>query len=183
MPLHQGQSDAGFQFAQPAVDGGLVYAESLSGGQRAAVARDGYQMAKIAPVDHAPLCTFASRFCSFSAACRNALSVEFFRPYGRKSMHHQSDVKTMIAGLTVGLTRSAQESGMAKLTPLHREVVGGMPIQPEQEIRVLFSTLLPGDVTPYHSHRFPVTVYMLEGTFMLELDGRESLSITAGEVL
>lgn len=98
-------------------------------------------------------------------------------------MHHQSDVKTMIAGLTVGLTRSARESGMAKLTPLHREVVRGMPIQPEQEIRVLFSTLLPGDVTPYHSHRFPVTVYMLEGTFMLELDGRESLSITAGEVL
>ena len=37
-------------------------------------------------------------------------------------MHEKSDVKTMIAGLTVGLTRSAQEIGMAKLTPLHREV-------------------------------------------------------------
>lgn len=97
-------------------------------------------------------------------------------------MHHQSDVKTMIAGLTVGLTRSAQESGMAKLTPLHREVVGGMPTQPEEEIRVLFSTLLPGDVTPYHSHRFPVTVYMLEGIFTLELDGRDAVTVKAGEV-
>jgi quercetin dioxygenase-like cupin family protein len=97
-------------------------------------------------------------------------------------MHHQSDIKTMIAGLTVGLTRSAQESGIAKLTPIHREVVRGMPIQPEQEIRVLFSTLLPGDVTPYHSHRFPVTVCMLEGTFTLELDGREPVAIEAGEV-
>jgi len=97
-------------------------------------------------------------------------------------MHHQSDVKTMIAGLTVGLTRSAQESGMAKLTPLHREVIDGMPTETEQEIRVLFSTLLPGDVTPYHSHRYPVTVHMLEGTFTLELDGREPVVITAGEV-
>lgn len=97
-------------------------------------------------------------------------------------MHHQSDIKTMIAGLTVGLMRSAQESGMAKLTPIHREVVRGMPIQPEQEIRVLFSTLLPGDVTPHHSHRHPVTVYMLEGTFTLELDGREPAAIKAGEV-
>ena len=97
-------------------------------------------------------------------------------------MHHQSDVKTMIAGLTVGLTRSAGESGMAKLTPLHREVVGGMPMLPKQEIRVLSSTLLPGDVTPHHSHRFPVTVYMLEGTFTLELDGREPVAIKAGEV-
>lgn len=98
-------------------------------------------------------------------------------------MHHKSDVKTMIAGLTVGLTRSAQDSGMAKLTPLHREIVAGMPTQAEQEVRVLSATLLPGDITPYHSHRFPVTVYMLEGTFTLELDGRKPLTVKAGEVL
>lgn len=97
-------------------------------------------------------------------------------------MHTKSDVKTMIAGLTVGLTRSAQDSGMAKLTPLHREVVKGMPTVPEQEVRVLVSTLLPGDVTPHHSHRFPVTVYMLEGNFTLELDGREPVEVRAGEV-
>jgi quercetin dioxygenase-like cupin family protein len=71
---------------------------------------------------------------------------------------------------------------MAKLTPLHREVVEGMPRGAEQEVRVLFATLLPGDVTPRHSHRFPVTVYMLEGTFTLALDGREPVAIEAGEV-
>lgn len=97
-------------------------------------------------------------------------------------MHQESDVKTMIAGLTVGLTRSAQDSGMAKLTPLHREVVQGMPIVPEQEVRVLTATLSPGDVTPHHSHRFPVTVYMLEGVFTLELAGRDPVKIKAGEV-
>ena len=96
-------------------------------------------------------------------------------------MHEKSDVSTMIAGLTVGATRSAQETGMAKLTPLHRELVQGMPVLPEQELRVLFATLLPGDVTPYHSHRFPVTVYVTEGRFTLELDDRAPVTIEAGQ--
>jgi quercetin dioxygenase-like cupin family protein len=98
------------------------------------------------------------------------------------AMHEKSDVATMIAGLTVGVTRSAQDRGLAKLLPLHREVVRGMPSAGEQEIRVLFATLMPGDVTPYHRHRHPVTVYMLEGTFTLALEGRPSVDIAAGEV-
>jgi quercetin dioxygenase-like cupin family protein len=97
-------------------------------------------------------------------------------------MHEKSDVGTMTAALTVGVTRSTQDSGMAKLTPLHRETVQGMPVVQDQEIRVLFATLLPGDVTPYHSHRHPVTVYMLEGRFTLELDGRNPVHIEAGQV-
>ena len=96
-------------------------------------------------------------------------------------MHETSNVETMIAGLTVGVTQSAQDSGMAKLTPLHREVVRGMPQMLEQEVRVLFATLLPGDVTPHHSHRHPVTVFVTEGTFTLELEGREPIGIGAGE--
>ena len=97
-------------------------------------------------------------------------------------MHEKSDVETMIAALTVGVTRSAQDKGLARLTPLHREVVRGMPAADEQEIRVLFATLMPGDVTPYHSHRHPVTVYMLEGTFTLELDDRDPVDIDLGQV-
>jgi len=97
-------------------------------------------------------------------------------------MHEKSDVKTMIAALTVGVTRSAQDMGLAKLTPLHREMVRGMPAAIVQEIRVLYATLMPGDVTPYHSHRHPVTVYMLEGTFTLELDNRSPIEIGLGQV-
>lgn len=97
-------------------------------------------------------------------------------------MHEKSDVRTMIAGLAVGVTRSAQDEGLAKLTPLHREMTRGMPTAQDQEIRVLLATLLPGDVTPYHSHRHPVTVHMLEGTFTLELDGRDPVHIEAGQV-
>jgi quercetin dioxygenase-like cupin family protein len=97
-------------------------------------------------------------------------------------MYEKSDIGTMTAALTVGVTRSAQDSGLAKLTPLHRETVQGMPVAQDQEIRVLFASLLPGDVTPYHWHRHPVTVYMLEGTFTLELDGCNPVNIEAGQV-
>ena len=96
-------------------------------------------------------------------------------------MHDISSVETMISGLSVGVTRSAQDSGMAKFTPVLREVVRGMPQMPEPEVRVLFATLLPGDVTPHHSHRHPVTVFVTEGTFTLVLDGREPIAIGTGE--
>jgi quercetin dioxygenase-like cupin family protein len=97
-------------------------------------------------------------------------------------MHEKTDVATMTAALTVGVTQSAHESGMAKLTPLHREVVPRMPVAEAQEIRVLHAVLLPGDVTPYHSHRHPVTVYMLEGVFTLELDGMTPVDIETGQI-
>ena len=96
-------------------------------------------------------------------------------------MHEKTDVSTMTAALAVGVTRSAQDTGMAKLTPLHREVVRGMPVAQDQEIRIIEAVLHPGDVTPHHSHRHPVTVYMLEGTFTLELDDREPVDIEAGQ--
>lgn len=97
-------------------------------------------------------------------------------------MHRTMDVGKAIEGLAVGVTTSAQATGAAKLRVLHREAVAGMPTAVDQEIRVLFARLEPGDRTPYHSHRFPVTVYMLEGTFTLELDGRDTVTVKAGEV-
>jgi len=87
-----------------------------------------------------------------------------------------------IAGLDVGVTTSAKASGMAQLTPLHRQVVGAMPAAEEQEIRVLQAVLLPGDRTPTHTHRHPVTLYMLEGEFTLEFDGLPTAVAKAGEV-
>lgn len=97
-------------------------------------------------------------------------------------MHKTMEISQAIAGLSVGVTASARDTGAAKLTPLHREVVQTMSRGEDQEVRVLFATLDPGDRTPHHSHRFPVTVYMLEGTFTLELDDREPVHVRAGEV-
>lgn len=97
-------------------------------------------------------------------------------------MHKTMATRDAIAGMTVGITTSAQLSGAAKLSVVHREKTTGMPMEEMQEIRVMLARLDPGDCTPRHSHRHPVTVYMLEGTFTLELDGRTPVEVKAGEV-
>jgi quercetin dioxygenase-like cupin family protein len=41
----------------------------------------------------------------------------------------------------------------------------------------------PGDRTVFHTHRFPVTVYVLDGAFTLELEGRAPVVVKAGQSL
>jgi quercetin dioxygenase-like cupin family protein len=74
---------------------------------------------------------------------------------------------------------AAQE--VAKPNLLLREVVQGMPKGDRQEVRVLTATIQPGSATPFHTHRFPVAVHVLEGAFTLELEGRPPLVVKAGE--
>jgi quercetin dioxygenase-like cupin family protein len=76
---------------------------------------------------------------------------------------------------------SGQDAGFAKPNPVIRQIVEGMPKGDKQEISVLTATFKPGDKTVFHTHRFPVTVYVLEGTFTLELDGRPPLVAKTGE--
>ena len=71
--------------------------------------------------------------------------------------------------------------GLAKPELIRREVVQGMPQGDKQEIRVLTATFQPGDRTVFHTHRSPVTVYVLEGQFTLELEGRPPVVVRAGE--
>lgn len=68
-----------------------------------------------------------------------------------------------------------------KPTTLLQETVEGMPTGEQQEIRVLTATFKPGDKTVHHSHPFPVTVHILEGTFTIEMDGHEPVTLSAGE--
>jgi quercetin dioxygenase-like cupin family protein len=76
----------------------------------------------------------------------------------------------------------AQER-LAKPNMVLRQVVEGMPKGDKQEIHVLTASFKPGDRTVFHTHRFPVTVYVLEGTFTIELEGRAPLIVKAGEAL
>ena len=62
-----------------------------------------------------------------------------------------------------------------------KETVQGMPKGDRQEVSVLTATIQPGGKTPFHTHRFPVTVHILEGTFTLELEGRPPVVLKAGE--
>ena len=93
-------------------------------------------------------------------------------------MHQSSILIYVFAGLLLSLANaSAQE--MTKLN----ELVTGMPQGEKQQIRVLTATLEPGDATVFHTHRFPVTLYILEGAFTLELEGRSPVTIKAGEAM
>jgi quercetin dioxygenase-like cupin family protein len=96
---------------------------------------------------------------------------------GESVMHRSSILTCVFAGLLLSLaSASAQET--AKLS----ELVSGMPQDEKQQIRVLTATLEPGDKTVFHTHRFPVTLYILEGAFTLELEGR-SVTIKAGDAM
>ena len=63
------------------------------------------------------------------------------------------------------------------------KIVQGMPNGDKQEIRVLTASFQPGDRTLFHTHRFPVTVYVLEGAFTMEMEGREPVTAKAGEAM
>jgi quercetin dioxygenase-like cupin family protein len=96
----------------------------------------------------------------------------------------------LCAGLVAVFDTSAMAQSHGALGPniakpnlVLQQVVEGLPRDEKQTVRVMTATFKPGDKTVYHTHRFPVTVYVLEGAFTLELDGRPPLTVNAGEAL
>ncbi|MGQ0682019.1 cupin domain-containing protein [Bradyrhizobium sp.] len=78
---------------------------------------------------------------------------------------------------------NAAAPNIAKPHMVLQQVVEGLPRDEKQTVRVMTATFKPGDKTVYHTHRFPVTVYVLEGAFTLELDGRAPITVKAGEAM
>jgi len=77
----------------------------------------------------------------------------------------------------------AQETDVVKPQLLLNEIVQGMPRSETQEVRVLTASFQPRDRTMFHTHRFPVTVYVLEGAFTLAMEGHEPLTVKAGKAM
>jgi quercetin dioxygenase-like cupin family protein len=77
----------------------------------------------------------------------------------------------------------AQHDGFAKPEQVLQQTVDGLPRDEKQLVRVLTATFKPGDKTVTHTHRFPVTVYVLQGTFRLDLKGRPPIIANAGEAI
>jgi quercetin dioxygenase-like cupin family protein len=99
-------------------------------------------------------------------------------------MRHSIGITLAFAALVIALTSTAQEQGPTRPPPpLLREIVQGMPKGENQEVRVLVATLKPGEATPFHTHRFHVTVYVLEGIFTLEMEGRPPITAKAGQAI
>lgn len=83
------------------------------------------------------------------------------------------------AALVLSTPVTAQELAKPKL--VLQEKVEGMPTVQTQAVRVLTATIEPGGKTPLHTHRFPVTVYILDGAFTLEMGGGDAKVLKAGE--
>jgi quercetin dioxygenase-like cupin family protein len=77
----------------------------------------------------------------------------------------------------------AQDAGLAKPNLVLKQSIEGLPRTDKPEVSILTATLKPGDKTPFHTHRFPVTVYVLEGAFTLELEGSAPIILKAGEAM
>jgi quercetin dioxygenase-like cupin family protein len=100
---------------------------------------------------------------------------------------HLVPATILLASLGAGNPASAQQHaaapGIARPNMVLQQIVEGLPKDDKQTVRVMTATFKPGDKTVYHTHRFPVTVYVLEGAFTLELDGRPPLTVKAGEAM
>lgn len=88
-----------------------------------------------------------------------------------------------LAGAIGGGSATAQDHGLAKPNLVLQQVVDGLPRDDKQAVRVLTATFKPGDKTVHHTHRFPVTVYVLEGSFTLNLKGQAPITVKAGEAM
>ena len=99
-------------------------------------------------------------------------------------MRKSLSMAVALVTLVIGLPSVAQEQRpLAPPPPLLREIVQGMPKGERQEVRVFVATVKPGDKTPFHSHRFPVTFYVLEGAFTLEMEGHAPRVVKAGQAM
>ncbi len=98
-------------------------------------------------------------------------------------MRRSIGVALALATVLATLPAAARQPGVARPEMVLREIVGGMPTAARQEVRVMTATIKPGDKTVSHTHRSPVTVYILEGAFTLEMEGRAPVTVKAGEAL
>ena len=86
-----------------------------------------------------------------------------------------------LMALSVGLPIEGLAQGTARPNLVSTEMVTGMPRGENQAVRLFTARFEPGDRTVFHTHRSPVTVYILEGAFTLELEGRTPVVVKAGE--
>ena len=94
----------------------------------------------------------------------------------------------VIAAFTAASSAGAQTAGvdsslLAHPTLVLQQIVENLPHGQHQEIRVLTADFKPGGQTVFHTHSFPVTVYVLQGTFRLEMEGTAAITAAAGEAM
>ncbi len=96
-------------------------------------------------------------------------------------MSRVSRLSAALGALIAGLSfAAAAQQEQARPRLVLRETVEGMPEGERQDVQVLTAAIAPGQSTVFHTHRFPVTVYVIEGAFTLDMEGRETMTVQAG---
>ena len=101
----------------------------------------------------------------------------------RSKMKKWQIFSTIFVVSLISSTALGQARAVIKPQLILSEIVRGMPRGKKQEVRVLTANFQPGEKTLFHTHRFPVTVYVMEGTFTMEVEGREPLIVKAGQAM
>jgi quercetin dioxygenase-like cupin family protein len=65
--------------------------------------------------------------------------------------------------------------------PVFKQVTTEFPKGDQLEARMMTALIQPGSASPWHTHAAPVAVYVIDGTFTLELKGREPVVLKAGQ--
>jgi quercetin dioxygenase-like cupin family protein len=89
----------------------------------------------------------------------------------------------LIVSGSLGLPTTLMAQEARPDAPALKQVTTEYPKGDKLEARVMTATLAPGSTSPWHTHGSPVAVYVVEGTFTLEFDGRDAISKQAGEAL
>jgi quercetin dioxygenase-like cupin family protein len=87
----------------------------------------------------------------------------------------------LFAALFIAWPSMGQQESIARPEMILKEDVSGMPKGDKQQVRVLTANFKPGDKTVFHTHRFPVTVFVLDGAFTLALEGRAPVVLKTGQ--
>jgi quercetin dioxygenase-like cupin family protein len=83
--------------------------------------------------------------------------------------------------LTAAVQANAQTAPTSDAQILLKQLSGDIAPGMEREVRVIKSSLPPAQSTPWHTHPYPVTILVTEGTIVIEMEGRQSKTLKAGE--
>jgi quercetin dioxygenase-like cupin family protein len=72
----------------------------------------------------------------------------------------------------------AQTTAPLQRTPIASHILGGVTVDHVPVVRLDFK---PGQTTGRHTHPMPVVGYVLEGTFVVKVEGRSEQRVTAGQ--
>ena len=98
----------------------------------------------------------------------------------KRVMNRKSSFCLASAVLLVSLMASAQEQGVVRPCDCDARNCPGMP-KARSRKSASPNELQPRDYDAVPYHRFPVTVYVLEGVFTMEMEGRGAITVKAGE--